>query len=123
MKRGALLATVVLAMSVFACERKQDENKPSETTTTSGTVQDEKKVNDEYQGSPGVTGGAATSNPSEMTTGTEQNATTPGGTAGPESTMTYDQPGGAPEAKDAGVMSDFEKKDGGHVQKGMMRDK
>ena len=62
MIRGTHIAAVVLAIGAFACERKHDEPKASETTTTSGTVHEEQSTGTgyNYQGSPGLTGGGTT---------------------------------------------------------------
>src|SRR5687768_3765906 len=80
MKRGTLIAAVVLAIGAFACERKHDD-KAGETTTTSGTVREEQSTGTgyNYQGSPGVTGGGTTNAGNEgtdvsgATTGTDRN--------------------------------------------------
>jgi hypothetical protein len=131
MNRGTLIAAVVLAIGAFACERKHDE--AGETTTTSGTVREEQSTGTgyNYQGSPGVTGGGTTSagnepsvgnEPSGATTGTERNAQPSTGSAtsmgsGSDvsgSSLSADQSGSS-GFKDAGIASDFEKKDGGHV--------
>ena len=92
MKRGALIAAVVLAIGAFACERKHDD-KAGETTTTSGTVHEEQSTGTgyNYQGSPGVTGGGTTNTGNESTdvsgasgasTGTDRNAQPSGNISG-----------------------------------------
>src|SRR5205085_6122584 len=109
---------VVLAIGAFACERKHDD-KAGETTTTSGTVHEEQNTGTgyNYQGSPGVTGGGTTNSGNESTdvsgasTGTERNAQPSRDLSG--SSLSADQSGTA-GAKDTGIASDFEKKDGGH---------
>jgi hypothetical protein len=140
MKRGTLIAAVVLAIGAFACERKHDD-KASETTTTSGTVHEEQSTGTgyNYQGSPGVTGGGTTSAGNETTdvsgtnatgstatgasTGTDRNAqpstgsTTSMGAGSSDvsgSSLSADQSGSV-GAKDAGIAADFDKKDAGHV--------
>jgi hypothetical protein len=145
MKRGALIAAVVLAIGAFACERKHDENKAGETTTTSGTVHEEQSTTGSgynYQGSPGVTGGSATGTDDNgnmgssttgsttnmgsgsskgsaagASTGTDRNVTDVSGAGGVEGTSgsAIERDTTSTYAKDAGVASDFEKKDGGHV--------
>lgn len=134
MKRGTLIAAVVLAIGAFACERKHDEPKAGETTTTSGTVHEQQSTGTGYgyQGSPGVTGGGTTNTGNEATdvsgasTGTDRNAQPSTGTATGTSTgmgsgsgvsgssLAADQSGSI-GAKDAGIAADFDKKDGGHV--------
>ena len=117
MKRGALIAAVVLAIGAFACERKHDD-KAGETTTTSGTVHEEQSTGTgyNYQGSPGVTGGTSTG----VSEGTDRNtspgtgSTTSMGSGTDTSGLAADQSGSS-GAKDGGIASDFEKKDGGHV--------
>jgi hypothetical protein len=129
MKRGTLIAAVVLAIGAFACERKHDD-RAGETTTTSGTVREEQSTGTgyDYQGSPGVTGGGTTSAGNEpsgstgATTGTDRNAqpstgsTTSMGSGSDVSgsSLSADQSGSS-GFKDAGIASDFDKKDGGHV--------
>jgi hypothetical protein len=137
MKRGTLIAAVVLAIGAFACERKHDD-KAGETTTTSGTVHEEQSTGGtgyNYQGSPGVTGGGTQSTGNDSTdvsgaagasTGTERNAQPTSGSSTGSSTsmgtggdvsgssLAADQ-SGSTGAKDAGIASDFEKKDGGHI--------
>lgn len=131
MKRGALIAAVVLAIGAFACERKHDD-KAGETTTTSGTVHEEQSTGTgyNYQGSPGVTGGGTTNTGNESTdvsgssatgasTGIDRNAQPSGNVSGSATdvsggSLSADQ-SGTYGAKDAGIASDFEKKDGGHV--------
>jgi hypothetical protein len=140
MKRGTLIAAVVLAIGAFACERKHDD-KAGETTTTSGTVHEQQSTGSgyNYQGSPGVTGGGTTAAGNETTdvsgtnatgstatgasTGTERNAqpstgsTTSMGSGSSDvsgSSLAADQSGSV-GAKDAGIAADFDKKDGGHV--------
>jgi hypothetical protein len=133
MKRGTLIAAVVLAIGAFACERKHDD-RAGETTTTSGTVHEEQSTGTgyNYQGSPGVTGGGTQSTGNESTdvsgaagasTGTERNAqpstgsstgsSTSMGTGGDVSgsSLAADQ-SGSTGAKDAGIASDFDKKEG-----------
>jgi hypothetical protein len=136
MKRGALIAAVVLAIGAFACERKLDDTKAGDTTTTSGTVHEEQSTGSGtgYQGSPGITGGGTTSadqaggtgsglnSGNDLNTGSDRNANTGasnnagsmGANTGTGSTLSADQ-SGSTGAKDAGIASDFEKKDGGHV--------
>ena len=132
MKRGTLIAAVVLAIGAFACERKHDD-KAGETTTTSGTVREEQSTGTgyNYQGSPGVTGGGTTAAGNESTdvsgasTGTDRNAqpgtgnqsgigASTGTGTGSSTSLSADQ-SGTTGAKDGGIMSDFEKKDGGHA--------
>jgi hypothetical protein len=138
MKRGTLIAAVVLAIGAFACERKHDD-RAGETTTTSGTVHEQQSTGSgtyQYQGSPGVTGGGTTSAGNESTdvsgasgaagasTGTDRNTQPSTGTGSTTSmgtgtdtsgsSLAADQSGSL-GAKDAGIASDFEKKDGGHV--------
>lgn len=136
MKRGALIAAVVLAIGAFACERKHDD-KAGETTTTSGTVHEEQSTGTgyNYQGTPSVTGGGTTNTGNESTdvsgtspsgasgasTGIDRNAQPSGNVSGSGigsdisgQSLSADQSGSS-GAKDAGIASDFEKKDGGHV--------
>jgi hypothetical protein len=49
MKRGALIATVALALAASGCESGKKDSQPSETTTTSGTIHE-----DRDHGSPAV---------------------------------------------------------------------
>ena len=122
MKRGTLIAAVVLAIGAFACERKHDD-RAGETTTTSGTVREEQSTGTgyNYQGSPGVTGGGTTNAGSESTdvsgasTGTARNAQPSTGTGTGSSTSLSTDQSGSTGTKDEGIRSDFEKKDGGQV--------
>lgn len=133
MKRGTLIAAVVLAIGAFACERKHDD-KAGETTTTSGTVHEQQSTGSgyNYQGSPGVTGGGTTSAGNEgtdvsgATTGTDRNmqpgtgsqagsSTTMGPGSGVSGESLAADQSGTTGAKDAGIASDFEKRDGGQI--------
>lgn len=135
MKRGTLIAAVVLAIGAFACERKHDDDKAGDTTTTSGTYHEE-----QYTGSPGITGGgttgadttdragagtglnSATGSSPGVSTGTDRNAspnnnagTMGSGSGARTSALSEDQSGISADRKDGGVAADFGGKDGGHV--------
>jgi hypothetical protein len=102
MKRGTSIVAVALVLGAFACDRRS-ETKPSDTTTTSGTVdQAGARPSDTGATSPSIVGGGTTGSGTGTNAGTGSSF---------DRDLNFDRNYGVAGGKDGGVAIDTGNRD------------